>query len=543
VSRILVVGSGASGVHFALTALERGHEVTMVDVGRERPAPLLPEVSFDGLKQELPDPVAYFLGERGDGAVFPAPGSVYYGHPPSKDYVFDVPAGFSASAEVMEPLFSFARGGFAEAWTAGTYAFNRDDCADFPFGYEELARGYEVVAARIGIGAERDDLERFIPFSAGYLPPLPLDPHSRLLWDRYHARRELLQRRHRFYLGRSRVATLSRPHAGRPACDQLGRCLWGCPTDAIYSPSVTLRACLAQPGFRYLPGLLVRSFDFDRDTGRVRTVAARRLADGGAVELEGDVVVLAAGALASSKIVLDSVYRATGEVAALPGLMDNRQAHVPFLTPRMIGAAVTTASYQFHHLAIGIPQADPHDYLHGQITTLKAAAVHPIVQSLPLDLRGALQAFRGLRAGLGVVNLNLADRRRDESLLTIRPLAGAGSAGEGETELVIRYRDDPAEAGLLASGLRTLRRALRTLGCWVPPGLTRVRPKGASVHYAGTLPMRAARTRFGCAPDGRSWDFPNLYIADGASFPFLPAKNLTFTLMANATRIANGMPG
>ena len=31
--RVLVVGSGASGVHFALSLLERGHHVTMVDGG------------------------------------------------------------------------------------------------------------------------------------------------------------------------------------------------------------------------------------------------------------------------------------------------------------------------------------------------------------------------------------------------------------------------------------------------------------------------------------------------------------------------------
>jgi choline dehydrogenase-like flavoprotein len=32
--------------------------------------------------------------------------------------------------------------------------------------------------------------------------------------------------------------------------------------------------------------------------------------------------------------------------------------------------------------------------------------------------------------------------------------------------------------------------------------------------------------------------FRGLHVVDGASFPWLPAKNLTFTLMANAVRIA-----
>ncbi len=36
----------------------------------------------------------------------------------------------------------------------------------------------------------------------------------------------------------------------------------------------------------------------------------------------------------------------------------------------------------------------------------------------------------------------------------------------------------------------------------------------------------------------RSHDFPNLWLLDGSTLPFLPAKNVTFTLMANARRVA-----
>jgi choline dehydrogenase-like flavoprotein len=38
-----------------------------------------------------------------------------------------------------------------------------------------------------------------------------------------------------------------------------------------------------------------------------------------------------------------------------------------------------------------------------------------------------------------------------------------------------------------------------------------------------------------------SREFPNLLLVDGATFPFLPAKNLTFTLMANAVRVAEAV--
>jgi choline dehydrogenase-like flavoprotein len=105
-------------------------------------------------------------------------------------------------------------------------------------------------------------------------------------------------------------------------------------------------------------------------------------------------------------------------------------------------------------------------------------------------------------------------------------------------EAGLEYRDPPDEAHRSAVAIRTVKRALGRLGGIVPPGMTRVLPKGASVHCAGSLPMSSSPLEHGCRPDRRSCQFGNLIIADGAGFPFLPAKNLTITLMANATRIA-----
>jgi choline dehydrogenase-like flavoprotein len=532
-SHVVVVGSGASGVHFALTALERGHEVTMVDAGAERPAPVEPDANIEELKDRLEDPAAWFLGDDGRNVVYPATKASYYGFPPSKEYVFRTPPAFRARSERMVPVFSFAQGGLAEAWTAGAYAFAASDLTEFPFGYEDLAPFYTLVAERIGVGAEPDDLAAFIPFEAPYLPPLPFDPHSAHLVARYERRRAALQRELGFYLGRSRVATLSRTHRGRQGCGQLGRCFWGCPNEALYTPLYTLRELRAHPRFRYLPGLLATHLEQDAGA-RVSAVVARPLAGGDPVRVEGQVFALAAGALASSALVLATHHHQSGEVATLGGLMDNRQVHVPFLTPAMIGKPVRTASYQFHLLAFGLTNEDPAEYVHAQITTLKAAAVHPIVQGLPLDLAGSLAVFRALRTGLALANVNFHDRRRAESQLTILP------RNEGPPELVLRYVDDPAEPALVARTLARVRRALGRLGCVVPPGMTRVLPKGASVHYSGTLPMtRDDQGRFSATPEGRLRGWQNLYVADGAGFPFLPAKNLTFTLMANASRIAS----
>jgi len=514
-TKVVIVGSGPSAVHCALSALEQGASVTVVDVGTAPPDPVQPGTPFDDLKDKLEDPVAYFLGEQGQGVVYPDGAGSYYGHPPSKQYVFDVPPSFTPRLHAMEPVFSFARGGLAGAWTAGSYLWTDADLQGFPFDLTSLQPFYQTIATRIGLSGEDDDLSPYLPLTVPHQPAQELDPHSASLLDRYQAKRSRLHR-DGFFLGRSRVATLSRPLGDRSECTNLGRCLWGCPIGALYHPAVTLADCHRHDGFRYLPAV------------------ATNLQDGTATRIEGDTFVLAAGALNSSKIYLESWHRKSGDVLRLGGLMDNRQIHVPFLSPSMIGHPVDTASYQFHHLAFGIPGAQGRDYVHGQITTLKAAAIHPIVAGIPVSTRMGIVLFKAIRAGLGVANVNLHDERRPESYVSLQP-------GDGPTggQLAIQYVPAENEPRLRTRAVRQVKAGLRALGCIIPPGMTRVLPMGTSAHYAGTLPMTTEDRPHTTTPEGRVHGIPNLFVADGAAFPFLPAKNLTLTLMANAARIGS----
>ena len=88
---------------------------------------------------------------------------------------------------------------------------------------------------------------------------------------------------------------------------------------------------------------------------------------------------------------------------------------------------------------------------------------------------------------------------------------------------------------------KRVKKTLLRLGCIVPPGMTHVRPMGASVHYSGTIPMSQSGRKLTTTMNCKSNDFENLYFVDGTTLPWLPAKNLTFTLMANAVRVAESI--
>jgi choline dehydrogenase-like flavoprotein len=526
---VVVVGSGASGVHFALTALRKGRRVVMLDVGHTGPAPVRPGESLNGLKRGLEDPARHFLGPNFEALILPGHGKEYYGFPPGKTHVFREHKEMRFGAEGFAPLVSFAAGGLAEAWTGGCYPFNEDDLKEYPFGFDEVRPFYGEVARRIGLTGVKDDLARFFPLHDGLIEPLALDAHSALLLETYEARKRRLNEKLDFFVGRARLAVLSRDLGQRKACTYSGRCLWGCASESLYTPAVTLRECRTWPTFEYHDGLYVDHFRFD-SAGRVRTVAAVD-ARGETHEFAAGALALAAGTLCSAAIFLESIRRDSGKVYELRGLMDNRQILMPFVNLRMLGKRFNPDSYQYHQLAIGLRRPSPADYVHGLVTTLKTALIHPIVQNLPFDLGTSTSVFRDLHAALGLVNINFPDHRREDNSVTL-------DATGSRRRLLIHYKPDDDEPARLQRTRKQFQKLLWGLGCVAPSGMAHVRPMGASVHYAGTLPMTRTPKPLTCSPDCRSHDFENLYLVDGTSLPFLPSKNLTFTLMANAARVA-----
>ena len=169
---------------------------------------------------------------------------------------------------------------------------------------------------------------------------------------------------------------------------------------------------------------------------------------------------------------------------------------------------------------------------------MKTATVHPIIQRLPLDLKAAISVFSDFRSSLGVLNLSFCDQRRDENYLTLEQTSST-DRGEQWPELSIRYVPPVDEKILIGKALAKIRRFFLQLGAPIIPGLTRLRPMGSSVHYSGTLPMAREKKSWCVSENCQSYDIQNMFVVDGAAMPHLPAKNLTFTLMANAARVVD----
>jgi choline dehydrogenase-like flavoprotein len=527
--KIVVVGSGVSGAHAALTLLERGHDVELWDVGREESPFPEKNATFHDLKSRLADPVTYFLGADLHALIPPGVPELLR-HPPSRQFLAS-PADplWDFKSDGFFPFASFAKGGLANGWGANALAFDENDLAEWPVSFAEMDAAYKTVCARVPVaGPLEDDLS---PHLRGVYPsqaPVQLTAADERLLQAY-ARRKTALNSLGVRLGRARLAVVT-DRARENACSYCDRCLWGCPRGSIYNPrESTLRDCEAHRGFRYLPERFVVSLlcDETRVTGiryfDTRTSEIR--------EESCDVVFLAAGALQTGAIFLRTLKRARPDMAPQSeGLMDTTFVKIPYLALASIGQPQEAQSFQFNRLIFGMvteTSAWPR-YLHGELLNLTSLLYYPMIERLPFDSRLSQKLFYALKSALGAATLFFPDKITPVN----RQVLIESADRWGKVDL--KYQQSEEKETYIRLMIARTQAALRKLGC-LPRGSVRS-PAGAAIHYAGTVPMGVGAKR--CDANGRSNLLANLYIADGAAFPSLPSKSITLSLAAHASRVA-----
>ncbi len=526
---VLVVGSGAAGVNAAYPLAEAGLAVRLLDFGNrdEVYAPLVPDRSFAEIRRSDPRQDRYFLGDRLEGVTF---GTVSPGAqltPPRQHVVRDTERLTPVLTDSFPPLESLGAGGLAATWGAGCPPFTAPDLAGFPITHADLAPCYETVATRIGISGARDDLLPFFGELEAMQPPPALDDNARRVLAEYERRRAQAGR-HGFYLGHPRLALLTRELRGRAATTYRDMEFWSDAGRSVYRPQWTLDELRGFSGFAYRDGLLVERFRESAE-GLVEVEARRR--DGERERHRARALVLAAGTLGSARIVLRSLDRYDVRVP----VVCNPHTYAPMVNLRHLGKAPVEARHSLAQLCFAwSPRGPAGSATVGHLFTYRSLLGFKLVREAPLAHREGMEIIRLLMASFAIAVIQHADEPTDAKFCALRH----GTDG-GPDVLEIRYALSPAERRSCDEAERAILASFRRLGCAC---IRRAHPgDAASAHQAGTLPMSVEERELTTTPEGRLRGTRSVYVADGAVFPRLPSKGLTFTLMANAQRVGAGL--
>jgi choline dehydrogenase-like flavoprotein len=300
----LIVGSGASGGWVAKELTERGMTVLMLEAGPAR----IPTRDFT--EHVWP----YQLKFRGFGnqqALLenqPIQRLCYacdeYSHQffvndQEHPYTFpiDKPFMWIRGRQVGGKTFCWAR----ESYRYSDYEFkaaSRDGFGeDWPFDYKELEPYYDKVESFIGVSASREGLEQ-MP-DGKFLPPMNLSCGNLLA-------KRVIESRFGWRVMPDRVANLTVPHRGRPACHYCNECQRGCYTASYFnSPAVTLPAAWRTGRFTLTSDAVVSHVLMNND-GKASGVHFIERTTRQHREARAKIVVLAAAALESTRILLNS---------------------------------------------------------------------------------------------------------------------------------------------------------------------------------------------------------------------------------------------
>jgi choline dehydrogenase-like flavoprotein len=301
---VLVVGSGASGGWVAKEAAERGLTVLMLEAGPPR-APTRDftehvwpyQLKFRGfgnqerlLRTQPVQRMCYACDEYSH-QFFINDLEHPYTFPPDKPFLW------IRGRQVGGKTFCWAR----ESYRYSEYEFkaaSRDGYGeDWPISYKELEPYYDRVESFIGVSGSREGLPQFP--DGQFLPPMNLSCGSTIA-------KQVIERKFGWRVMSDRVANLTVPHRGRPACHYCDQCGRGCFTASYFnSPSVTLPAA-ARTGKFTLTSDAVVSHIIMNAHGQAEGVQYVDRIRREHREAYARVVVLAAAALESTRILLNS---------------------------------------------------------------------------------------------------------------------------------------------------------------------------------------------------------------------------------------------
>jgi choline dehydrogenase-like flavoprotein len=515
-----VIGSGPAGVACALGLLEQGAQVTLLDVGDRLEPALRAQAESLSLRaphewrseeiRAIAEPPQMEGGKLAKKTLFGS--SFAYAEGAEKRFV----------QQGSHALQSYAKGGLSNVWGASVLPFLPEEMVHWPIATRHLSRHYDALSPLLPVAAEQDALQAWFPLPQTTVPPMVPSLQAERWSEELLTRRKGLEKRG-LYLGRSRLAVQTQEGHARNACRNAGICLTGCPYFAIFESGSAIDTLLRNPRFKYLPHWRVTRLS-ETPSGAVEIEALKAGDVNNGERFQAAKVFLAAGPLST----LEIVFRSTAVRPLKTQLRYNPYFILPLLTFRATYSETDPKAHSLSQLFLELKRAEISPYwVHLQVYT------HSPV--LAAELLKRLRFLGPLRVPVA----NWVLRR----LIFVQGYLHSESAPPIEVESIgdrirLTAKQDPTVRSKVHRIVFTLVRLAFSLRALPLFPLLHQGNAGEGNHLGGAFPMSETPAPFSTDAIGRLSEFRNIHLVDSSVLPSLPATTLTYSVMANAHRIA-----
>ena len=525
----IVVGSGPCGAQAAQTLTEAGKNVTMLDVGftDEIYNSIVPDDDFINLRKNDPSQYRYFLGDHFETIPVTELKVGAQLTPPRKHLIRGVEKYIPLSSETFLPMESLAYGGLGAGWGLGCFVYSDSELKKAGLDPEKFKKSYQVISDRIGISKGIDDVVEYSTrHLRNILPPLKMDNATNKLYEKYLKKKEKFAKKN-IFIGTPPVAMLSEDYKGRKKTEYQDMDFYSDKGWYAYRAWMTIEELKKHSNFRYVDKTLVLSFKEDNEKV---IVSAKQIDTNEVCSYTCKRFVLATGPLGSARIVMRS---SEGKIRRLP-LLCNPYTYMPCIQLRMLGKPLDRfKSSMVQALMIYDKGLANDDVVSVSLYTYRSLLLNKLIKEAPIDLSGGRIIMQYLQSAFMIAGIHHPDNYSSEKFLE---LVNDVSSYTGD-RLAAHYALSEIEQKTIVTNEKEIKKSLRNLGCYpvmrMDPGY------GSSIHYAGTLPLSSNVNDLGStSPEGKLNGSKNVFIADGSSFKYLPAKGITLSIMANAHIVA-----
>jgi len=512
----------------AQTLVEKGVQVLMVDGGMTDTNydGLIPDKDYLSIKQQEARQYEYFIGKNFEGIPF---GKVKTGEhltPPRKFMLRKVQDWMPLLSDTFSPLESLSLGGLGNGWGLGCCMFSDAELKMAGLNTTKMNAAYETVGKRIGISGDKDDTGKYTSGGLSQLmPSIQMDSTGANLYQNYQRKKSGLNKEG-FFMGRPSLALLTEDKNNRKAYQYKDLDFYCDQDKSAYRPAFTVEELKQKNNFSYQGGLMVLKFEEGTDSIKIE---CRSLANNEPVFFECRKLVIAASCLSTARIVLRS-YNAYN--TRLP-IISNPYSYLPSLQPYLLGRDSDRHKIGFAQLSLFYDPGFNNEYVAmSSIYSYRSLMAFHILKETPMSTKTGFEFLQYMMPAFTIAGLFHPEMGGSTKYLELKKDPGQVTGDA----LGVNYHLTEAENQKVAHNEHKFTQALRKLNCFV---LKKMNPgHGSGIHYAGTLPFSDKNEKFKLHSNGKLGESNNIFVADGSGFTYLPAKGLTFSLMANAHIVA-----